>query len=174
MYKNYIPELPEKYNEINEKLGNKELLTQNETKKELYIELNKFLDSERLKLTKEYPIPGNKEENTFFGVPIEVVTISDFSKFDPFDSADFDKNEIEAIKVGHLYILETTHRKPGSSYFRNFTSSEIKNLLLSNNLEIDPCLIKYGYDHDYYGCLPIAPFTIGESIDGETFICDWG
>lgn len=174
MYKNYIPELPEKYNEINEKLGNKELRQENENRLNLYSELFLFLSEEREKMVDQYPTPGDVGAETFFGYPVEEITIERISDFWPYVAEDYSQEQLKAIKIGHLYLLDNTYRKPGCSYYNtNLSASQIKDIVLNNKITIDPCLIKYGYNQDDMGCANIAKYKLEVDLDNSYFISNW-
>lgn len=174
----YIPELPDKYNIINEKLEYVDLLEEGETRQELFKEFLDFLSEERNKMYEKFPEPIDQEAETYYGYPLETVTIAetDIVDFYIYEPERYTNNTLKAVKIGHLYIIDNTYRKEGCSYFDyNFGVDEIKELILSNKVnKIDPCLIKYGFHMDYYGSINIAPFFL-EKFDesGKIFICNW-
>lgn len=102
----------------------------------------------------------DKDKNTIYGHAIELVELEP-SKLIYNNSSD--GRIFRAIKIGHMYILESKDMAPMFGIYSGYSLEELYQELISNEellSQINPLIVEYGYDAGIQTCKKYNMYSI--------------
>lgn len=133
--------------QTNENMDNQEekYIDSPEQKNFFYKELVRFMENYKNKIY-------DKENNTIYGHDIDIVEIKPGKIINRNSS---NERVFKALKIGHMYLLETKDIPSVYQHHTGYTVEELYNALISSKElleQIDPLIVAYGYDGGIQTC----------------------